>query len=1037
MSKEADLEAIFLDILYKPKGKIQMRIKVITFATLLAATSAAIPAYGAQSTVSINSSVSYEKLENPTTIYRVGNNGELTVNGDADIYALINNSYLNDGDDRGTQGGGTINVTGNLTINLQANNGNSLINGDQGKITTEGFEVINSNITFKNAGTFTTTSFASTNLNLENTGTFEISNAVDKGNFSYIDNKGTLRVGDSGSIIYVSVWFKNSGTISSKNGEAIGVNAGNFKNTAEKLELTSVTTGSFDTTGDLNVSGDVLVGNLTLNNGNLTIGGNLSSSTQNAVNISQGQGNIVVNGDATLKGTIDKNGSLSVKGTLISPTGNLQIYAPAEKFNVQNVLLTSDKSSSILALRGGGTYEINSLKLSNELETGHKYSGIQLFESNLHIGTMQIDENTNGMLNFYSNDNQEELRVDVDNLSVDSTGTLFLNAQNQKATKSVVNINNAHFANNSAISEKDSDSLATKTIIQNLVAEGMSVATTVNENQIGLKPESVLEIQKAVFTGGQNNFSHEISGTKSITVSGEGTTVSFNDGLKTEGLDSLVVGAGTEFKASNSLIVKNGANKGSMELGGLTVNGTYEISGAVRVTSGGFNLSPDSTLIYSSEDNAPLITGTEEQNFTVGEGATILINGPVAAGQNIKIASGFGEIKTEEGAKYLTNNRVIDIKKVSLDENGELVVGTTFNNAAVPSALMMNTLAAVAGGQTGEGANRINNLLNSLNRLSNQQVESSLNSIALMGAGAGAQTTALNVTDIIQDSLNLHGSKLAAYPHNETGLDLWIDVNGLFSKANDYSAGSVNYGFKSDLAGVTFGGDYAFGNEAAIGLAVSLGKGSVRGQGNGSGINNDIDYYGINLYGILNTSVANLIGSVGFLHSKNEIKQMGFKGKPDANSFSVGVRAEKPLSLNDRITVTPHVGVKYVYTKLDSFNAGGFRYSVESANLVQVPFGVAFNANLEAPCGAKVKPFIDLTIAPNFGDKKVSNKVGLAITGTLDSFDARIANNAVYKGKVGLEAAKGKHSFGLNYGIGGGNRGRVDQTLQAKYLYKF
>lgn len=104
--------------------------------------------------------------------------------------------------------GGTINVTGNLTINLQANNGNSLINGDQGKITTEGFEVINSNITFKNAGTFTTTSFASTNLNLENTGTFEISNAVDKGNFSYIDNKGTLRVGDSGSIIYVCLVLK-------------------------------------------------------------------------------------------------------------------------------------------------------------------------------------------------------------------------------------------------------------------------------------------------------------------------------------------------------------------------------------------------------------------------------------------------------------------------------------------------------------------------------------------------------------------------------------------------------------------------------------------------------------------------------------------------------------------------------------------------------------------------------------------------------------------------------------------------------------
>ena len=58
-------------------------------------------------------------------------------------------------------------------------------------------------------------------------------------------------------------------------------------------------------------------------------------------------------------------------------------------------------------------------------------------------------------------------------------------------------------------------------------------------------------------------------------------------------------------------------------------------------------------------------------------------------------------------------------------------------------------------------------------------------------------------------------------------------------------------------------------------------------------------------------------------------------------------------------------------------------------------------------------------------------------TGTLDSFDARITNNEMYKGKVGVETTKGKHSFGLNYGIGGGNRGRVDQTLQANYRYQF
>ena len=152
---------------------------------------------------------------------------------------------------------------------------------------------------------------------------------------------------------------------------------------------------------------------------------------------------------------------------------------------------------------------------------------------------------------------------------------------------------------------------------------------------------------------------------------------------------------------------------------------------------------------------------------------------------------------------------------------------------------------------------------------------------------------------------------------------------------------------------------------------------------------------------------------------------------------TVGVRVEKPLALNEAITVTPHVGVRYKHIKMDSFSTGGFDYRNEKANLVEVPFGVAFNANVKAPCGAEVKPFIDLTIAPNFGDRKVTNRVALSNSAVSDSFDARIANNAMYNAKIGVNAVKDNHSFGLNYGIGSGNYGRVDQTLQAKYRYQF
>lgn len=468
--------------------------------------------------------------------------------------------------------------------------------------------------------------------------------------------------------------------------------------------------------------------------------------------------------------------------------------------------------------------------------------------------------------------------------------------------------------------------------------------------------------------------------------------------------------------------------------GALVVDGSSE-GKAPADAPDGTSVKADSALVVSGDIVGAAIKGTGDQSFTTEDGAIIMIHG-AKAGQNTTVADGF-KMSLAKGTQYLTTNRVLGAEKISVDEDGNLIVGVKGDTSALSNALIPNTLLAAADGAEGQGATRLNNLLDRLNGLTDAQAEQAINSIALMGAASGAQTIAVNTSSLIQDTLNYHGSTLAAYAHEKVGMDLWIDVNGAFSKTNDYKAGNEKFGYKSDLTGFTVGGDYAFGNGAALGLAASFGKGSVRGQGAGAGIKNKIDYYGVNLYGIWNTPYANLIGTVGYLQSKNEIKHLGYKGKPDAKTFSVGLRAEKPLELNQFITVTPHIGVEYMHVKLDSFNAGGISYKADKANLVQVPFGVAFNGNVQASCGAKIKPFVDFTIAPNFGDRKVSNKVGLVGTGTLDSFDARIANNAMYKGKVGVETSRGNHSFGLNYGIGGGDRGRVDQAIQAKYRYQF
>lgn len=467
----------------------------------------------------------------------------------------------------------------------------------------------------------------------------------------------------------------------------------------------------------------------------------------------------------------------------------------------------------------------------------------------------------------------------------------------------------------------------------------------------------------------------------------------------------------------------------------LSENGRLMLGNAAAVTAEGVAATPSVVLgeganLFIAAGSA--IVGTENQSFVANEGSSIYLD-KARLGQNYQLTEGFGKVD-ESKANFATTNRLLGAT-LAKNEDGQLILGVERNDVQLDTIAPNTVNAALASGE-GLGVERINALLDINSGLTTEQAASEINRIALMGTASAAQAMAVNGANLIADTLDQHGSVLAAYAHEKQGADLWIDLSGMTSKASRYQAGSTNYGYKSDIGGATVGADYAFGNGAALGGAVSFGKGSARGQGNGSGIKNDITYWGANVYGVWNTEYANVIGNVGYLQSKNKISHAGYKGKPDVKTFSVGVRVEKPLALNEVITVTPHVGARYLHVDMESFKAGGFKYSAEKANLFQVPFGVAFNGKANV-ASVDVKPFVDVQIAPALGDRKVKNKFALATGGASDSIDSRIANNAMYSAKVGVEAAKGAHAFGLNYGIGSGDKGRVDQVLQAKYRYQF
>lgn len=561
---------------------------------------------------------------------------------------------------------------------------------------------------------------------------------------------------------------------------------------------------------------------------------------------------------------------------------------------------------------------------------------------------------------------------------------------------------------------------------------GDSFANVLNmdSGNLSLAADSVLHANDFIVAGDSNTINFGNGANINGTIEDQGTLLymtgdvsSFTGVLNVMGKASVGL---TAEEASETLNPMQGSVL--VVKAGTTLNGSTSVGSSASATSNGSSLSvlSDGTLAIVATDDytegTPLVTvGTASTE----DGSTVkLVNA-------VKIADGTTVFATSDGSAPSEYSLVTD-NLLKVVENNQIVsqsASTALGGNVLTPNVINEALTA-----SGLGAERVVALTTDTTAA---QAVSALNNIALMGTASGAQTAAINAANIQLDVIDSHGSVLAGYAHEKSGADLWIDLNGSFSKANRFSAGSTTYGYKSDLAGVTIGSDYAFGNGYATGVSVSFGTGSVRGQGNGAGIKNEVDYYGVNLYGVWSNEYFNMIGSVGYLQTKNEIKSQGYKGKPDVKVVSAGVRLEKPLLLNESITVTPHVGVRYKHINMDSFNAGGFNYDSEKANLVEVPFGVAFNANLKAPCGAEVKPFIDLTIAPNFGDRKVTNKVALTDSSASDSFEARIANNSMYNAKLGLNAVKGNHSLGISYGIGSGSYGRVDQALQAKYRYSF
>ena len=511
---------------------------------------------------------------------------------------------------------------------------------------------------------------------------------------------------------------------------------------------------------------------------------------------------------------------------------------------------------------------------------------------------------------------------------------------------------------------------------------------------------------------------------KSISAGFNGAFNQFNGNLISQGISGL----GMDLQTASSYCSEN--DEAALILyAGSKLEGHYSVgtqaTSSTSTSNSSLVLLSDGTLVIVAageyDGSSPLVTVEEA---SAEEGAIVRVINTARIQDGTKVFELIDESLAPSNYLFETDSLFATIKDNKIVKKSALSV---FGPEMLIPHVVDESL-----NMSGLGADRVIDLTS--DSMGVTEAAQALNQIALMGV---AQFAAMNASQMIDDTIVEHGSLLAVTLHTAPCLDLWVNLNGTFNKADHYSVGNTSYGVKSDLAGVTVGADYAFGNGISAGGALSVGTGSVRGQGSGANIKNNVDYWGLSLYGVWTTPYLNLLASLGYVSSSNEIKQMGFKGKPDAQSLSLGLRVEKNIAINDTFTMTPHMGVRWVNIDVDSFNAGGFSYQSDRIDLFQIPIGVAFSNAFETDLGFKVKPVVDLEVTTNFGDTGTDSRVQLTGGSAEDVFETQINSNVIYSGKLSFGISKGNHDLNLSYKGSVGSQDRNDQRLQAVYRFRF
>ena len=285
------------------------------------------------------------------------------------------------------------------------------------------------------------------------------------------------------------------------------------------------------------------------------------------------------------------------------------------------------------------------------------------------------------------------------------------------------------------------------------------------------------------------------------------------------------------------------------------------------------------------------------------------------------------------------------------------------------------------------------------------------------------------------------------FANNGQGAGIWLTPIYQTSDSDGFEAQGVDYGADIDLYGIALGGDYTLANGVRVGAMFNVGSGEADGQGAGSAVSNDFDYYGFGLYAGYTMGQFSVVGDISYTAVDNDVEANTnidkLETSLDSSNLSLGVTGAYAFETAAGIEVTPHVGLRYSYIDIDDYSVKGKTtgnvgdYSADSLSVFSIPVGVTIASEFQAGSWS-VKPSFDITLTGNFGDDENEGTFHWTGVENIDSsLTSEIFDNFTYGASLGVAAQSTSGiSLGLTVGYtGSSNVDDLGVSANARFTF--